>query len=169
MKFEKINWKSAYEWLEQKQEMLLKAYKKRDIETIRRIQCAILKDFRTTAIAVRRISENQGSSTPGVDKLIVKTIKERNELAKKTHKIMCNPSKYIASPIRRIWIPKSDGTKRPLGIPTTLDRAIQAVYLEAIDPIVEEQSCLDSYGFRKLRSAQDAVLAFRALLSFRRP
>ena len=164
MKFEKINWKSAYEWLEQKQEMLLKAYKKRDIETIRRIQCAILKDFRTTAIAVRRISENQGSSTPGVDKLTVKTIKERNELAQKTHKIMCNPSKYIASPIRRIWIPKSDGTKRPLGIPTTLDRAIQAVYLEAIDPIVEEQSCLDSYGFRKLRSPQDAVLAFRSKL-----
>lgn len=164
MKFEKINWKSAYEWLEQKQEMLLKVYKKRDIETIRKIQCAILKDFRTTAVAVRRVSENQGSSTPGVDNKIVKTIKERNELAQQTHRTVCNPSKYKASPIKRILISKSDGTKRLLDIPTTLDRAIQAVYLEAIDPIVEEQSCLDSYGFRKFRSAQDAVLALRSKL-----
>ena len=164
MKFEKINWKSAYEWLERKQELLLKAYKKKDIEPIRRAQCSILKDFRTTAIAVRRISGNRGSSTPGVDNLTVKTIKERNELAEQTHYIMHNPSKYKASPIRRILIPKVDGTNRPLGIPTTLDRAIQAVYLEAIDPIVEDQSCLDSYGFRKFRSPQDAVLALRSKL-----
>ena len=166
MKFEKINWKSAYEWLEQKQEILLKEYKKdkQKIETIRRIQCIILKDFRTTAIAVRRISENEGASTSGVDKRTVKTIEEKNELAQKTFKIMRNPSKYKPSQIRYIFITKLDGTKRPVAIPTTLDRAIQAVYVEAIDPIVEEQSCLDSYGFRKIRSAQDAILAFRSKL-----
>lgn len=164
MEFEKINWRSAYNWLEIKQEKLIEAYKNKDTHLIIQIQVSILKDYRTTAIAVRRVASNKGSNTPGVDGKVLKTAKDRTELAKAVHKIMRNPSTYKPNSVKRIWIPKSNGEKRPLGIPVIIDRAVQAVYLEIIDPIVEICSCENSYGFRKLRSAKDAVLSLRGKL-----
>lgn len=55
--------------------------------------------------------------------------------------MVCNPSTYKPSPVKRVWIPKGKNEKRPIGMPTVIDRVIQAIYLEAIDPIVEEQEC----------------------------
>lgn len=164
MKFEKINWRSAYSWLEIQQEKLIEAYKKNDHCLIIKIQVSILKDFRTTAIAVRRVASNKGSNTPGVDGKVLKTAKDRTELAKAVHKIMLNPSAYKSSAIKRVWVLKDNGGRRPLGIPITIDRAVQAVYLEVVDPIVEINSCENSYGFRKFRSAKDAVLSLRGKL-----
>ena len=164
MKFNQVNWKAAHSWLRQKQILLVEVYQKNDLEKVRHIQISILKDFRTTAIAVRRVTSTSGSKTPGLDGFVVKTMKERIQLASDVHKIVRTPSSYKPFPVKRIWIPKKDGTKRPLGIPTLLDRAVQAVYLEIIDPLVECNSCENSYGFRKFRSAQDAVLALRGKL-----
>lgn len=164
MKFKQVNWKSAYKWLEQKQSLLLEAYEKNNIGKVRHIQISILKDYRTTAIAVRRVTTNPGKRTPGTDGIIATTADERELLARKVYKIMRNPSTYKPSTVKRVWIPKVRGTKRPLGIPTMIDRAVQAVYLEAVDPLVEWNSCKNSFGFRKFRSAQDAVLALRGKL-----
>jgi RNA-directed DNA polymerase len=73
--------------------------------------------------------------------------------------------KYKPNLIKRIRIPKQDSDKlRPLGIPTMLDRALQALIALSIDPIVEEISDRHSYGFRKNRSAHDAVNRVRSLL-----
>lgn len=83
-------------------------------------------------------------------------------------KIISQPKKYKASPLKRVWIPKPNSEEqRPLGIPTLIDRAVQAVYLMAIDPIAEEQSDPNSYGFRKHRSAHDAICRIRVLLDKR--
>lgn len=161
MKFNQVNWKSAYEWLHEKQALLVKVYKKGDTLKVRHIQISILKDFRTTAIGVRRVTGSSGSRTPGVDGVIATTAEERELLAKKVHSIVRTPSIYKPSAVKRVWIPKKDGSQRPLGIPTIVDRAVQAVYLEAIDPLVECNACKNSFGFRKFRSAQDAVLALR--------
>ena len=65
MKFNQVNWKSAYEWLREKQALLVEVYIKGDILKVRHIQISILKDFRTTAIAVRRVTTSSGSRTPG--------------------------------------------------------------------------------------------------------
>jgi RNA-directed DNA polymerase len=164
MKFEKINWRSAYSWLEIEQEKLIEAYEKKDKNLIIKIQVSILKDFRTTAIAVRRVATNKGSNTPGVDGKVLKTAKDRTELAKAVHKIMLNPSTYKPDAVKRVWVSKDNEGRRPLGIPTTIDRAVQDVYLEVVDPIVEINSCENSYGFRKFRSAKDAVLSLRGKL-----
>jgi RNA-directed DNA polymerase len=164
MKFNRMNWNAAYKWLSEKQELLVKAYIENDMEKVRYLQISILKDFRTTAIAVRRVTTSSGSKTPGFDGFLAKTNEERNELSSRVNKIVRSPNTYEPLAVKRVWIPKKDGTKRPLGIPSIVDRAVQAVYLEAIDPIVECNACKNSFGFRKFRSAQDAALILRGKL-----
>ena len=164
MKFNQVKWKSAYEWLHEKQALLVEVYRKGDNLKVRHIQISILKDFRTTAIAVRRVTTSSGSRTSGVDGVIATTAEGRELLAKQVHSIVRTPSIYKPSAVKRVYIPKKDGSQRPLGIPTIVDRAVQAVYLEAIDPLVECNACNNSFGFRKFRSARDAVLALRGKL-----
>lgn len=137
MDFEKTNWRQAYQWLEQKQEELIRAYKDDDIQSIIGIQVSILKNYRTTVIAVRRVAQNKGSKTPGIDRETLSTFQDLVRVAKIAHKMVCNPSTYKPSPVKRVWIPKGKNEKRPIGMPTVIDRVIQAIYLEAIDPIVE--------------------------------
>jgi RNA-directed DNA polymerase len=164
MKFDRVNWKKAYEWLSEKQALLVEASKKREYEKIRHLQISILKDFRTTAIAVRRVVTSSGSKTAGIDGVTATTVKERIILASQVNYIVRNPSTYKPHAVKRVWIPKNESSMRPLGIPTIVDRAVQAVYLEAIDPLVEDRSCKNSFGFRKCRSGHDAVLALRGKL-----
>jgi len=150
MKFNRMNWNAAYKWLSEKQELLVKAYIENDMEKVRYLQISILKDFRTTAIAVRRVTTSSGSKTPGFDGFLAKTNEERNELSSRVNKIVRSPNTYEPLAVKRVWIPKKDGTKRPLGIPSIVDRAVQAVYLEAIDPIVECNACTIVLGSENL-------------------
>lgn len=94
MKFNQVNWKAAHSWLRQKQMLLVEVYQKNDLEKVRHIQISILKDFRITAIAVRRVTSTSGSKTPGLDGFVVKTMKERIQLASDVHKIVRTPSSY---------------------------------------------------------------------------
>lgn len=109
--------------------------------------------FSGKALAVRRVTDNRGKKTPGVDGEIWDTPH------KKTQAIaaLCQRG-YRAQPLRRTYIPKGDGKqKRPLGIPTMLDRVMQALYKLALDPIAETTEDPNSYGFRRERSPADAM------------
>jgi RNA-directed DNA polymerase len=103
-------------------------------------------------LAVKRVTQNRGRKTAGVDKVILRTPKEKMFTANSLKR--CG---YQSLPLRRIYIPKQNGQQRPLGIPTMKDRAMQALHLLALEPIAEMKADKDSYGFRPKRSTADAI------------
>src|SRR4030095_5579804 len=109
--------------------------------------------FTGKVLAVRRVTENQGRVTPGVDRQVWDTPEKK---AQAVH--MLRRRGYTPLPLRRVYIEKSNGKgMRPLSIPAMSDRAMQALYLLALDPVAETTADPNSYGFRKERSVADAV------------
>ncbi len=121
--------------------------------TVRALQRLLTHSYSGKVLAVRRVTENDGRKTPGVDREIWDTPEKKtwavHELRRKG---------YQPQPLRRVYILKSDGKSlRPLGIPTMMDRAMQALHLLALDPIAETTADRNSYGFRQQRSCADAI------------
>jgi RNA-directed DNA polymerase len=96
---------------------------------------------------------NKGKNTPGVDKMLVKTPGARGDLVDELSRY----TPWKASPVRRVYIPKANGKKRPLGIPTIKSRCLQSIVKNALEPYWEAKFEGTSYGFRPGRSAHDAI------------
>ena len=112
-----------------------------------------MKSFSARALAVRRVHANTGGKTSGVDGVVWKS----DVQLMKAISDLSDLSGYRAKPVRRVYIPKSSGSLRPLGIPTLFDRAVQSLYLMTVQPIAEENADLRSYGFRPYKGAHDAI------------
>lgn len=119
---------------------------------VKALQRLLTHSFSGKALAVKRVTENQGKRTAGVDKEIWTTSDDKWRAIQNMRQ-----HGYRAQPLRRIYIPKSNGKRRPLSIPTMKDRAMQALYRLALDPIAETTGDPNSYGFRKGRSTADAI------------
>ncbi len=111
-------------------------------------------------LAVRIVTQNKGKRTPGIDGELWNSPSEKMKAA-----LRLTDKQYRAQPLRRIYIPKpGKDTKRPISIPTMYDRAMQALYGLALQPIAETTADPRSFGFRLFRSAQDASeYAFKCL------
>jgi RNA-directed DNA polymerase len=132
---------------------IVKAVKEGRWGKVRALQRLLTHSFSGKVFAVRRVTENQGKKTPGVDREIWDTPEKKIQAIRELKR-----RGYQPQPLRRVYIPKSDGvTMRPLGIPTMKDRAQQALYLLALDPVVETTADNNSYGFRQQRSCADAM------------
>lgn len=155
MEWKDIPWRKLERKVFKLQKRIFKASQRGDVKTVRRLQKTLMRSWSAKCLAVRRVSQdNQGKKTAGVDGVKNLKPKQRLELVEKltlTHK---------AKPTRRVWIPKP-GTeeKRPLGIPTMTDRALQALVKLALEPEWEAKFEPNSYGFRPGRSAHDAIAA----------
>jgi RNA-directed DNA polymerase len=157
-----INWRSAYRIVCRLQARIVKAIQAGRWGKAKALQHLLTHSFSGKALAVRRVTENQGKVTPGVDQEIWDTP------AKKATALQAlKPRGYRPQPLRRVYIPKSNGKMRPLGIPTMRDRAMQALHLLGLDPIAETTADPNSYGFRKERSTADAIDQCHTVLSNR--
>ncbi len=150
-----INWRKAERCVFKLQKRIFKASQRGDVKLVHKLQRLLLKSWYTKLLAVRRVSQdNQGKKTAGVDG--VKSLIPKQRMALVNQLKLGNKSK----PTRRVWIPKPNSDeKRPLGIPTMTDRALQALVKLTLEPEWEAKFEPNSYGFRPARSAQDAIEA----------
>lgn len=147
-----IDWSLMYRTVRGLQVRIAKATKKSDWRQVKRLQRMLTRSFAAKVIATRRVTENRGKNTPGVDGEIWNTpVLKWGAIDQLTRK------GYKPRPLRRVYIPKANGKRRPLGIPTMRDRAMQALYLLALEPISETTADRNSYGFRPNRSCADAI------------
>jgi RNA-directed DNA polymerase len=147
-----IDWQSANHNVRRLQARIVKATKEERWGKVKALQRLLTHSFSGKALAVRRVTENQGKNTPGVDRIIW------NTPHKKINAIYSLRQRdYHPQPLRRVHIPKKNGKKRPLGIPVMKCRSMQALYLLALDPVAETLADPNSYGFRPGRSTADAI------------
>ena len=149
-----IDWPSVYRNVRRLQVRIVKAMKENRWNKVKALQRLLTHSYSGKVLAVRRVTENNGKRTPGVDRIIWKTPEDKIKAVRDLRR-----REYHPQPLRRVYIPKkSDRTaKRPLGIPTMFDRSQQALHLLALDPVVETAADKNSYGFRQQRSCADAI------------
>jgi RNA-directed DNA polymerase len=147
-----VEWRQAMKSVRNLRQRIFRASAEGDHRTVRSLQKLMLRSYSNALLAVRRVTQvNKGKSTPGVDKVVIRTPKARGELVDQL--MRHEPAK----PARRVYIPKANGKRRPLGIPVIADRARQAMVLNALEPEWEARFEGISYGFRPGRGCHDAI------------
>jgi RNA-directed DNA polymerase len=154
-----INWGEVIRSVKSLQIRIAKAVKSQQWRKVRSLQWILTHNFAAKLLAVKRVTENTGKRTAGIDGKTWKTAAEKQQAA---HELRFKG--YRPKAVRRIYIPKSNGKKRPLGIPTMHDRAMQALHLLGLDPVSETTGDANSYGFRPNRSCADAIARAFSLL-----
>ncbi|SKC77344.1 RNA-directed DNA polymerase [Maledivibacter halophilus] len=161
LQWNQINWKKAEEQVNRLQIRIVKATMERKWRLVKRLQYLMTNSFYAKALAVRRVVTNKGKNTPGIDGELWKSDRDKISAVRNL-----DIQTYHAQPLRRVYIEKfGKKEKRPLGIPTMRDRAMQALQLLALEPIAETTADRISFGFRRYRSPEEAREYAFSLLS----
>jgi RNA-directed DNA polymerase len=154
-----IDWQKVFRTVRRLQARIVKAVREGKWHKVQALVYLLTHSFSGRALAILRVVSNKGARTPGVDGDLWSTPE-----AKSNAFSVLRRHGYRPKPLRRTYIPKSNGKRRPLGIPTMTDRAMEALYLLALDPVAETQADGHSYGFRLERNCADALEQVHLLL-----
>jgi RNA-directed DNA polymerase len=155
-----ILWYRTHRNVRRLQARIVKATQQQRWGKVKALQRLLTHSFSGKALAVRRVTENQGKKTSGVDKVLWNTPEKKAQAIRDLRQ-----RGYHPQPLRRVYIPKSNGAQRPLSIPTMKDRAMQALYLLALQPVAETLADPHSDGFRPERCTADALVYSHTLCS----
>jgi len=147
-----INWRMVIYEVNRLQNRIAKSVIEKKWRKVKSLQHILTKSFYAKLLAIKRVIQNKGGKTAGTDNVIWRTPKQYLEAAKSL-----STRGYKPKPLRRIFIKKKNGKNRPLSIPTMHDRAMQALWKIALEPIAETLADTNSYGFRLFRSCADAI------------
>ncbi len=147
-----INWLQVEKWVNKLRFRITKAMKRGAHHLVKRLQYLLKNSFYAKLIAIKRVTTNKGRRTSGVDRKLWKTPASKWKAA-----LSLSSKGFKSKPLRRVFIEKKGKKKkRPLGIPTMYDRAMQALHALTLEPLSEFTADKRSFGFRKYRSCHDA-------------
>lgn len=152
LKWTSLSWSRHEAVVKKLQIRIAKAVKENKFGKVKSLQRLLTTSFSAKIMAVRKVTQNKGKNTPGVDGKTANSPKQRMEIA-----ALLKRRGYKPKPLRRIYIKKKNGKQRPLSIPTILDRCQQQLHYLSLSPISETISDNTSYGFRPERSCADAI------------
>lgn len=161
VQWDSIDWKQVQTDVNRLQTRIAKATVKGDMNKVKRLQYLLTHSFYAKAFVVKKVTSNKGKNTSGVDKKIWSTSASKMKAV-----LTLSDRHYRTKPLRRVYIEKKGkNKKRPLGIPTMYDRAMQTLYALTLEPVAETTGDNISFGFRKGRSAKDACEQIFCLLA----
>src|SRR6478752_6638515 len=155
-----MEWKKVWQTVRRLQARIVKAVAQGRWNKVKALVYLLTHSYCGRALAILRVVSNSGAKTAGVDGVLWNTPE-----AKSAAFAALRRHGYRPQPLRRVYIPKSNGRRRALGIPTMADRAMQALYLLGLDPIAETHADGHSYGFRLERCCADALDQCHKVLS----
>src|ERR1700680_2014537 len=150
--WDSLPWTRCRQNVKRLQARIVKATREGRWGKVKALQRLLTHSFSGKSLAVRRVTENQGTKTPGVDGVTWDSPEKKSAAVQALRQ-----RGYRPQPLKRVYIPKKNGKKRPLGIPCMRCRAMQALYLLALAPVAETTGDQHSYGFRPERSTADAI------------
>jgi RNA-directed DNA polymerase len=152
-----VDWRTCEDNVRRLRQRIFAASRDGDLKRVRNLQKLMLRSRSNALAAVRRVTErNAGRKTAGVDRQVVVTGSQKADLA---DWIQHDAKPWTPLPVKRVYVPKSNGRRRGLGIPVIADRALQAATVNALEPEWEARFEPKSYGFRPGRGCHDAIVA----------